>query len=51
MLKKIYVVRHCEAKVQPSESPLTEKGWKQAGNWLALLMYLPQLPYKGIRKF
>ncbi|MGE7768803.1 histidine phosphatase family protein [Peribacillus sp. NPDC096540] len=30
MLKKIYIVRHCEAQGQPSESPLTEKGSKQA---------------------
>jgi 2,3-bisphosphoglycerate-dependent phosphoglycerate mutase len=32
MLKKMYIVRHCEAKGQPSESPLTEKGWIQAEN-------------------
>ncbi|MET3696514.1 2,3-bisphosphoglycerate-dependent phosphoglycerate mutase [Bacillus oleivorans] len=30
MLKKIYVVRHCEAQGQPSESQLTEEGLKQA---------------------
>ncbi|WP_412547189.1 histidine phosphatase family protein [Peribacillus simplex] len=30
MIKKIYVVRHCEAQGQPSESQLTEKGLKQA---------------------
>ncbi|PEF36898.1 histidine phosphatase family protein [Bacillus sp. AFS094228] len=30
MLKKIYIVRHCEAQGQPSESTLTEKGSKQA---------------------
>ncbi|MCK1984259.1 MULTISPECIES: histidine phosphatase family protein [Peribacillus] len=30
MLKKIYIVRHCEAQGQPSESQLTEKGSKQA---------------------
>lgn len=30
MIKKIYVVRHCEAQGQPSESQLTEKGSKQA---------------------
>ncbi|MBT2716585.1 histidine phosphatase family protein [Bacillus sp. ISL-57] len=30
MLKKIFIVRHCEAQGQPSESPLTEKGLKQA---------------------
>ncbi|WP_391559195.1 hypothetical protein [Robertmurraya sp.] len=40
MLKKIYVVRHCEAKVQPSESPLTEKGWKQAGNLVDFYSYM-----------
>ena len=31
MLKKVYVVRHCEAIGQPAESRLTEKGFKQAG--------------------
>ncbi|WP_340372107.1 histidine phosphatase family protein [Peribacillus sp. FSL E2-0218] len=30
MLKKIFIVRHCEAQGQPAESPLTEKGLKQA---------------------
>jgi 2,3-bisphosphoglycerate-dependent phosphoglycerate mutase len=30
MLKKIYIVRHCEAQGQPLESQLTEKGSKQA---------------------
>jgi 2,3-bisphosphoglycerate-dependent phosphoglycerate mutase len=30
MQKNIYIIRHCEAKGQPSESPLTEKGFKQA---------------------
>ncbi|WP_144550848.1 histidine phosphatase family protein [Peribacillus simplex] len=30
MHKKIYIVRHCEAQGQPSESQLTEKGSKQA---------------------
>ncbi|MGE7766227.1 histidine phosphatase family protein [Peribacillus sp. NPDC096540] len=30
MLKKIYIVRHCESEGQPSESQLTEKGSKQA---------------------
>ncbi|MGE7595792.1 histidine phosphatase family protein [Peribacillus frigoritolerans] len=30
MLKKIYIIRHCEAQGQPSESQLTEKGSKQA---------------------
>lgn len=30
MLKKIYVVRHCEAEGQPPDSRLTENGWKQA---------------------
>ncbi|MBT2668688.1 histidine phosphatase family protein [Bacillus sp. ISL-4] len=30
MQKKIYIVRHCEAQGQPSESQLTEKGSKQA---------------------
>ncbi|WP_342615496.1 histidine phosphatase family protein [Peribacillus frigoritolerans] len=30
MIKKIYVVRHCEAQGQPSESQLTKKGLKQA---------------------
>jgi len=34
MLKKIYVVRHCEAQGQSSESQLTEKGLQQA-NYLA----------------
>jgi len=29
-LKKIYVIRHCEAKGQPSGSPLTDKGLLQA---------------------
>jgi 2,3-bisphosphoglycerate-dependent phosphoglycerate mutase len=30
MGKKIYIIRHCEAKGQPPESPLTEKGNIQA---------------------
>jgi 2,3-bisphosphoglycerate-dependent phosphoglycerate mutase len=30
MQKKIYIIRHCEAQGQPSESQLTEKGSKQA---------------------
>ena len=30
MKKKIYIVRHCEAQGQPSESQLTDKGYKQA---------------------
>jgi 2,3-bisphosphoglycerate-dependent phosphoglycerate mutase len=30
MLKRIYVIRHCEAKGQPSEAQLTEKGLEQA---------------------
>ncbi|TYS67806.1 histidine phosphatase family protein [Sutcliffiella horikoshii] len=30
MSKTIYIIRHCEAKGQPPESPLTEKGFKQA---------------------
>lgn len=30
MNKKIYVIRHCEAEGQPSNSPLTERGFKQA---------------------
>lgn len=30
MQKKIYIVRHCEAQGQPAESPLTDKGLKQA---------------------
>jgi 2,3-bisphosphoglycerate-dependent phosphoglycerate mutase len=30
MAKSIYLVRHCEAKGQPAESPLTEKGLLQA---------------------
>ncbi|MDY7220792.1 histidine phosphatase family protein [Halalkalibacterium halodurans] len=29
-LKSIYVIRHCEAEGQPPESPLTNKGLKQA---------------------
>ncbi len=29
-LKKIYVVRHCEAEGQSAESPLTETGFRQA---------------------
>lgn len=29
-LKKIYIVRHCKAEGQASESPLTEKGFEQA---------------------
>lgn len=32
MKNKIYIVRHCEAQGQPSESQLTEKGFKQAEN-------------------
>jgi 2,3-bisphosphoglycerate-dependent phosphoglycerate mutase len=30
MSKNIYIIRHCEAKGQPPESSLTEKGQKQA---------------------
>lgn len=30
MQKKIYIIRHCEAQGQPSESQLTAKGSKQA---------------------
>jgi 2,3-bisphosphoglycerate-dependent phosphoglycerate mutase len=30
MGKKIYIIRHCEAEGQSSESPLTENGLKQA---------------------
>lgn len=30
MNKKIYIVRHCEATGQAPESPLTDKGFKQA---------------------
>lgn len=30
MEKRIYLVRHCDAKGQPSESPLSEKGFQQA---------------------
>ncbi|WP_404430790.1 histidine phosphatase family protein [Sutcliffiella horikoshii] len=30
MSKNIYIVRHCEAQGQPSESQLTEEGFKQA---------------------
>ncbi|SHG29796.1 histidine phosphatase family protein [Ornithinibacillus halophilus] len=30
MNKNIYIIRHCEATGQPSESPLTEKGFTQA---------------------
>ncbi len=29
-MKKIYLIRHCEAEGQPAEAPLTEKGLKQA---------------------
>lgn len=29
-LKKIYLIRHCEAKGQPAEAQLTERGLKQA---------------------
>jgi 2,3-bisphosphoglycerate-dependent phosphoglycerate mutase len=30
LLKKIYILRHCEAEGQPAESQLTERGFKQA---------------------
>lgn len=30
LLKKIYLIRHCEADGQPSEAKLTERGLKQA---------------------
>lgn len=30
MVKRIYVVRHCEAEGQPSGAPLTETGFRQA---------------------
>lgn len=29
-MKKIYIVRHCEASGQPPESPLTDQGYVQA---------------------
>ncbi|WP_349632710.1 histidine phosphatase family protein [Neobacillus sp. WH10] len=29
-MKKIFIIRHCEAEGQPSESQLTDKGFKQA---------------------
>lgn len=29
-MKKIYLIRHCQAEGQPPESPLTEEGFKQA---------------------
>ncbi|WP_045524603.1 histidine phosphatase family protein [Neobacillus niacini] len=29
-MKKIYLIRHCEAKGQPSEAPLTDRGFNQA---------------------
>ena len=32
MEKKIYIIRHCKADGQPSESQLTEVGFKQAKN-------------------
>lgn len=32
MNKNIYIVRHCEAKGQSSDSPLTEKGYIQAND-------------------
>jgi 2,3-bisphosphoglycerate-dependent phosphoglycerate mutase len=30
LLKKIYIIRHCEAEGQPSEAQLTDRGKKQA---------------------
>lgn len=30
MLKKIYIIRHCEAEGQPAEAQLTDRGFKQA---------------------
>ena len=29
-MKKIYIIRHCEAEGQPSEAQLTDRGFKQA---------------------
>jgi 2,3-bisphosphoglycerate-dependent phosphoglycerate mutase len=29
-VKKIYLIRHCEAQGQPPEAALTERGFKQA---------------------
>ncbi|MCD8511722.1 MAG: histidine phosphatase family protein [Bacillus sp. (in: Bacteria)] len=29
-MKRIYLIRHCEAEGQPAASPLTEKGFQQA---------------------
>jgi 2,3-bisphosphoglycerate-dependent phosphoglycerate mutase len=37
MNKNIYIIRHCEAKGQSSDSPLTEKGFIQANELTDLL--------------
>lgn len=29
-MKKVYIIRHCEAEGQPSEAQLTARGFKQA---------------------
>ena len=31
-MKKIYLIRHCEAEGQPAEAPLTDNGFKQANH-------------------
>jgi 2,3-bisphosphoglycerate-dependent phosphoglycerate mutase len=31
-MKKIYLIRHCEAQGQPAEAPLTDNGFRQANH-------------------
>lgn len=40
-MKKVYLIRHCEAEGQPSEAPLTENGFKQANHLSDLFSEVP----------
>jgi 2,3-bisphosphoglycerate-dependent phosphoglycerate mutase len=44
-MKRIYLIRHCEAEGQPSEAPLTDKGHKQA---IRLSEYFKGIPIDSI---
>jgi 2,3-bisphosphoglycerate-dependent phosphoglycerate mutase len=44
-MKRIYLIRHCEAEGQPAEAPLTDKGYKQA---IRLSEYFKGIPIDSI---
>ncbi|WP_326584011.1 histidine phosphatase family protein [Bacillus ndiopicus] len=55
ILKKVYIIRHCEAEGQHMDAPLTEKGYNQAGelcNFFANLNIerIITSPYKRARE-